>query len=67
MFIYWENTIPFSLIMNFWEKGEKPVISSNLFLSLLLLILSQYIHIQNGLDEHSAPKMLPELALKNKK
>lgn len=24
------------------KKGEKPVISSNLFLSLLLLILSQY-------------------------
>ena len=67
MFIYWENTIPFCLLMNFWEQGEKPVISSNLFLSLLLLNLSQYIHIQNGLDENGAPKLLPELALKNKK
>lgn len=62
-FIYWENTIAFCLIMNSWEKGEKPVISSNLFLSLLLLILSQYLHLQNGLDEYSAPKLLPELAL----
>lgn len=53
--------------MNSWAKGEKPVVSSNLFLSLLLLILSQCMHLQNGLDEYSASKLLPELVLQNKK
>ena len=67
MFIYWENTIPFCLILISWKKGGKPAISSYLSLSLLFLILSQYFHLQNELDTYNAPKLLPELVPKNEK
>lgn len=54
----------YCLLLDYAFLGKRrKAISSNLFLSLLLFILSQYMHLQNGLDEYSAPKLRPELAL----